>query len=115
MVASSSIAIGIAFRTGVRELQVLAALVAQRLEQATGAPAEPALVKKLTIGLYLNPKRTPDLNDETLPLGRLLRRWVFSGAFGRNTSSRTLRALEAAERLDGAELSTRWAAAHSPQ
>jgi len=32
--------------------------VAYRLEQATGAPSEPALVKKLAIDLYLDPKRT---------------------------------------------------------
>jgi len=112
MVASSSIAIGIVFRTGVRELQVLASLVAQRLEQETGVPAEPALVKKVTIGLYLNPKRIPDLADTRLHLGRLIRRWVLSGAFGRNTSSRAQRALEAAERLDATELSARWAATH---
>src|SRR5215467_3201681 len=47
MVASSSVSIGIAVRAGVRELQVLASLVAYRLEQATGAPADPALVKKV--------------------------------------------------------------------
>src|SRR3954468_13203258 len=37
MIASSSVSIGLTVRTGVRELQVLASLVAYRLEQATGA------------------------------------------------------------------------------
>jgi hypothetical protein len=95
----------------VRELQVLASLVANRLEQAAGAPADPALVKKLAIDLYLNPKRTPDLADDRLRLFRLTRKWVLSGALSRNTSKQALRALDAAERLDTAALSTRWASA----
>jgi hypothetical protein len=66
MVASSAVSIGIGVRTGVRELQVLASLVAQRLEQATGVPSDPALVKKLAIDLYLDPKRTPELPDDRL-------------------------------------------------
>ena len=98
MVASSAVSIGIAVRTGVRELQVLASFVAHRLEQATGAPSEPALVKKLAIDLYLDPKRTLHLADERLRLLRLTRQWVLSGAFGRKTSKRTTRALDAAER-----------------
>lgn len=110
MVASSSISIGTAVRTGVRELQVLASLVAHRLEQATGGPSDPALSKKLAIELYLNPKRTPDLSDDKLRLVRLTRKWVLSGAFGRNTSKRAARALDAAERLDAAALHTSWAA-----
>src|SRR5215472_398955 len=60
MVASSSVSIGIAVRAGVRELQLLASLVAYRLEQATGTPADPALVKKVAIDLYLHPRRAPD-------------------------------------------------------
>ena len=75
MVASSAVSVGIAVHTGVRELQVLASLVAYRLEQATGAPGEPALVKKLAIDLYLDPKRTLDLADERLRLLRLTRKW----------------------------------------
>jgi hypothetical protein len=108
MVASSAVSIGLAVRTGVRELQVLASLVAYRLEQATGAPSEPALVKKLAIDLYLDPKRTPHLAGEKLRLPRLTRKWVLSGAFGRKTSKQATRALEAAERLDAAALSADW-------
>ena len=108
MVASSAVSIGIAVRTGVRELQVLASFVAYRLEQATGAPSEPALVKKLAIDLYLDPKRTLHLGDERLRLLRLTRKWVLSGAFGRKTSKRATKALDAAERLDIAALSARW-------
>ena len=41
MVASSAVTIGVAVRTGVRELQVLASLVAHRLEQASGCARRP--------------------------------------------------------------------------
>ena len=96
-----------------RDLQVLASLVAHRLEQATGAPSDPALVKKLAVDLYLDPKHPLDhMDDEKLRLVRLTRKWVVRGAFGRrNRSKRALRALDAAERLDTAALaalSTRW-------
>ena len=110
MVASSSVSIGVAVRTGVRELQVLTSLVAHQLEQAVAAPSDPALVKKLTIDLYLNPKRPPDPSDDKLHLVRLTRKWVLSGAFGRKTSKRAARALDAAERLDAAALRAGWAA-----
>jgi hypothetical protein len=108
MVASSAVSIGVAVRTGVRELQVLASLVAHRFERA-GAPSDPALVKKLAVDLYLHPKRSPDPADHRLRLVRLTRKWVLSGAFGRKTSKRAARALDAAERLDAAALSERWA------
>ena len=82
--------------------------MAYRLEQATGAPSEPALVKKLAIDLYLDPKRTLHLADERLRLLRLTRKWILSGAVGRKTSKRATSALDAAERLDAAALSARW-------
>jgi hypothetical protein len=108
LLASSTISIGIAVRTGVRELQVLASLLAYRLEEATGAPSDPTLVKKVAIDLYLKPKRTPDLSNDKLRLIRLTRKWVLGGAFGRETAKRTAKALDAAERLDVAELAARW-------
>jgi hypothetical protein len=112
MIASSAISVGVSVRTGVAELRVLASLVAHRLEQA-GVPRDPALVEKLAIDLYLHPNRTPDLTDDTLRLVRLTRKWVLSGAFGRKTSKRASRALDAAERLDAAELAARWAEVRS--
>jgi hypothetical protein len=112
MLASSAVSIGVAVRVGVRELQVLSSLVAHRLEQGADVPADPALVKKLAIDLYLKPKRTPDLGDDRLRLVRLSRKWVLSGAFSRNTSKQAAKALDAAERLDAAALATRWAATH---
>jgi hypothetical protein len=108
MIASSSVSVGIAVRTGVREIQVLSSLVAHRIEQATGAPADPKLVEKVAVDLYLNPKRKPDLTDDRLRLVRLTRKWVLLGAFGRTTSRRAGKALEAADTLDGSDLAARW-------
>lgn len=110
MIASSSAAVGIAVRTGIHEIQVLSSLVAFRIERATGAPADPRLVEKIAVDLYLNPKRTPDLTDDRVRLVRLARKWVLLGALGRSTSKRAGKALEAADKLDAGELATRWKA-----
>src|SRR5689334_1950232 len=88
MIASGSVSVGIAVRTGVREIQVLSSLVAYRIEQATGQRADAKLVEKVAVDLYLNPKRQPDLSDDRLRLVRLSRKWVVLGAFGRTTSKR---------------------------
>jgi hypothetical protein len=108
IVGSTAISVGVAVRTGVREIQVLSSLVAHRLEQATGAPADPALVKKVALDLYLHPKREPRPTDDRLHLVRLTRKWVLGGIFGRKTSKRANRALAAADRLDPAALAERW-------
>ena len=100
LVASSSVSIGVTVRSGVRELQVLAALLAHRIEEETGAQPGEALLQKLTLELYLRPRRTPNVSDFSLPLVRLVRGWIVSGALGRNTRGRTDKALDAAERLD---------------
>jgi hypothetical protein len=107
LVASSAVSIGVTVRNGVRELQAIAALLAHRFEDETGAPPDPALLQKLTLELYLKPPRTPDVSDLGLPLTRLARRWIVSGAFGRNTRGKTEKALDAAERLDVSWLSGR--------
>jgi hypothetical protein len=107
LVASSAVSIGMTLRNGVRELQAIAALLAHRFEHETGAPPDPALLQKLTLEIYLKPRRTPDVSDLGLPLGRLARRWIISGAFGRDTRGKTGKALDAAERLDVASIATR--------
>jgi hypothetical protein len=107
LVASSAVSIGMTLRNGIRELQAIAALLAHRFEQETGAPPNPALLQKLTLELYLKPRRTPDVSNLGLPLGRLARRWIISGAFGRDTRGKTEKALEAAERLDIASIAAR--------
>jgi hypothetical protein len=108
-VSSTALSISLTVRAGVREVQVLGSLLAHRLEQATGRPADPALVKKLTIELYLAPKRTPALSDRRLRPGRLVRRWIFRGALGRETRKDAGRALDQAERLDLRPIAERWA------
>jgi hypothetical protein len=100
LVASSAVSLGVTVRTGVRELQVLAALLAHRFREETGMTPDAALLQKLTLELYLKPRRTPDVSDLSLPLARLARRWIISGALGRNTQGKTNKALEAAERVD---------------
>ena len=115
MLASSSVSVAIAVRSGIREIQVLSSLVAYRIEQATGQPAEPQLVEKVAVDLYINPKRKPDLTDDRLRLVRLTRKWVLLGAFGRTTSKRADKALEAAGKLDGNDLDARWHALRDTQ
>ncbi len=107
LAASSTVSIGVTVRAGVRELQVLAALLAHRFEQDTGEPPEPMLLQKLTLELYLSPRRTPDVSDLRLPIVRLARRWITSGALGRDTRGKTGKALDRAERLDLATLAAR--------
>jgi hypothetical protein len=108
IVGSTAVAVGVAVRMGAREIQVLSSLVAHRLEQTTGAPADPALVKKVAIDLYLHPKRKLVLSDDKLHLVQLTRKWVLGGMLGRNTEKRANRALAAAERLDAAMLAANW-------
>jgi hypothetical protein len=108
IVGSTAVSVGVAVRTGVREIQVLSSLVAHRIEQETGAPADPALVKKVAIDLYLHPKRELLLTDDKLHLVRLTRKWVLGGMFGRKTEKRANRALAAGERLDAATLAADW-------
>lgn len=100
LVATTAFSIGSAVRSGIHEAQVVCSLVAHRLEEQTGRPADPALVKSLALGLYLEPKRVPDGSGHTLPLGRVLRGWLVKGALGRDTRRRAAKALDAAERLD---------------
>jgi hypothetical protein len=107
-VASTTLSIGIAVRSGVKEIQALSSLVVHRLEQATGAPADPALVKKLTVELYLHPRRTPNLRTNRLRMVRLTRKWLILGVLGRKTKRRASRAFEAAESIDAAALATEW-------
>jgi hypothetical protein len=106
--ATTTLSMGVAVRSGVKEIQTLSSLVAHRLELATGAPADPALVKKLTIDLYLHPRRAPNLDNDRVRIVRLTRKWLIGGAFGRKTERRASRALEAAERINVAALAAEW-------
>ena len=109
ILATSALSVGVAVRTGVREIQVISSLLAHRIEEETGAPADPALVKKLAVDLYLHPRRKLDLRDDKLRLVRLSRKWALGGVFGRTTEKRAGKALTAAERLDSKAVAARWA------
>ena len=115
LVASTAVSTTTTLIAGVRELRVIGSLLAYRLEQAIGAPADPALVKKLAVELYLAPRRKPDVTTLNLPFSDLARRWLFRGIFGRDTRKLADRALDAAERLDvDRVLETRRAATAPP-
>jgi len=100
LVASTAVSLTTTVRAGVREVRVLGSLLAFRLEQVNGAPADPALVKKLAVELYLAPKRKPDVARLDLPLAKLARRWLLRGVFGRDTRRAAEKALDAAEQID---------------
>jgi len=100
LVASTTVSLTTTVRAGVREVRVAGALVAHRLEQASGEPADPALVKKLAVELYLTPRREPYIEGLDLPLTRLVRKWLLRGVFGRNTRRAAENALDAVEQLD---------------
>jgi hypothetical protein len=107
-IASTTMSMGIAVRSGIREIQALSSLVAYRLEEATGETADPTLVEKLAVDLYLHPRRSPNLDGDRPRIVRLTRKWLFLGAFGRKTQRRASRAFEAAERIDVARLAAEW-------
>jgi hypothetical protein len=115
ILVTSAVSVGVAVRSGVREIQVISSLLAHRIEAVTGAPADPDLIKKLAIDLYLHPRRKLELRDDKLHLLRLTRKWAFGGAFGRKTEKRAAKALAAAERLDVRDVAARWAEIRRPR
>src|SRR4029453_4982404 len=100
LVASTAVSLATTVRAGVREVRVVGSFLAHRLEQATGAAADPALVKKLAVELYLAPKREPDVATLDLALAQLARKWLVRGVFGRDTPKAAEKALDAGEQLD---------------
>jgi hypothetical protein len=94
-----------AVRQGVREVQVVGSYLAARIQATTGAPPDPELVKRLTVQLYLSPKRKLDPSvDERVPARKLLQRWLFNGLLGRTSNKAAVRAIGAVERLDIASI-----------
>ncbi len=100
LVATTAFSIGSTLKAGIREVQTIGSLLTYRIEEATGRPADPDLVQRLALELYLSPRRTPARTERPLPLRRLLQKWLFKGAFGRDTRRAAEKALVAAERLD---------------
>jgi hypothetical protein len=104
---STALSAGMTARRGLRELQVVTALVNHRIEQGTGELADPALVRAVAVALYLDPLLAPEPSRGRLRLARVGRRWAVRGVLGRDTGG-AARALAAAERLDGAAQAARW-------
>ena len=104
---STALSVGMTARRGLRELQVVAALVDHRIEAGTGEHADPDLVRAVAVALYLDPLLAPAPAPGRLRLGRIGRRWAVRGVLGLDTGG-AARALAAAERLDGAAHAARW-------
>jgi hypothetical protein len=100
LVATTAFSIASTLKSGVREVQTIGALLAHRLETETGRPADPDLVHRLALELYLSPRKRPSSEPRPLPMRRLVQRWIFKGAFGRDTRKAAGKALDAAEKLD---------------
>lgn len=104
-------------RRGVRELQLLASYVINRL-RAAGVDPDHGLVRSLTLSLYLDPARRPALE---IPTGRaaggVARQWVLRSLGGDAESAvraRARRQAEAIDRLDLAAVGAQWAQRHRP-
>ena len=110
VVATTALSAGMTVRRGVREVQVVAALVEHGIERATGEPADPDLVQALAVELYLDPRRAPEPRRGRVRVVALARRWAWRGTLGWDTGAAAERALEAAERLDYTAEVARWAA-----
>ena len=100
LVATTAFSIASTLKAGIREVQTIGALLRHRLETETGRPADPDLVHRLALELYLSPRKQPAAEPRPLPMRRLVQRWIFKGAFGRDTRKAAGKALDAAERLD---------------
>ncbi len=91
--------VGAALNRGVRDVQVIGSYVATRLERTTGEPADPELVKRLTVQLYLAPGAVPRL-DRRVATAKLLRKWLVRGALGRDSKKAATKAVTAVGKLD---------------
>ena len=107
LVASTVASTTLTIRAGVREVQTIASFLAYRIEQQTQAPADPALVKKLTFELYLSPRSTPTYRHAPVAVAAPAA-LALGGALGRDTGRQAAKALDAVERLDVAAAVARW-------
>jgi hypothetical protein len=106
--AATAAALASQLRSGLREVQVIGAYLATRIERATGRPADPDLVKRATVELYLSPNRPPSLANRRPRAGGLAVTWLVRGFFGRDTALKASKALGAVEALDVEGLVTDW-------
>ena len=67
LVATTAFSIGSTLKAGIREVQTIGSLLTYRIEEATGRPADPDLVQRLALELYLSPRRTPAAHRAPAP------------------------------------------------
>jgi hypothetical protein len=107
--------LGSTTRRGVRELQLLASYVITQLRKAQVDP-DRDLVRSLTLSLYLDPARRPDLGPPSgRNAGAVARQWVLRSLGGdaeHAVRARARRQAEALARLDLASIGVQWAQQH---
>ncbi len=114
-VLTGTASVAASVRGGVGEVQVVGSYLATRLDEA-GIKADPEFVRRVTLEVYLNPSRNPDLsNPDDLGASRLLAYWLrHSGAIPIVSRSRTERQrrawIDAVDRLDLPALWAEWQA-----
>ena len=97
-------------RRGIRELQALASFIIWRLRDE-GIEPERSFVRALTVSLYVDPDRRPNLNMPSRRVaGSLTRVWIFR-AIGTDSESHVFKRgqawIAALDRLDLADLARR--------
>jgi hypothetical protein len=104
--------LGTTTRRGVRELQLLASYVINRL-RAAGVEPDRGLVQALTLSLYADPARPPALDTTgSRWTGAITRQWVLRSLSGEGETAvraRARREAEALDRLDLRALAVAWA------
>jgi hypothetical protein len=110
--ATTVAAIAAQLRVGVREVQVIGAFLASRIEAVTGRQADRDLVKRATVELYLSPRKEPSVERRRPRTVGLMFRWLVRGVFGRDSATQAVRAVEAVETLDVDELVREWSMRH---
>jgi hypothetical protein len=92
-------------RRGLRELQLLSSYVINRLRVA-GVEPERGFVRALTLALYVDPARRPDLRASgARSIGSLTRQWILRAIGGDAESAIRTRARAQAAALDRLDLS----------
>jgi hypothetical protein len=98
-------------RRGVRELQLLSSYVISRLRDA-GVEPERGFVRALTVALYVDPARRPNLDaGGSRSAGAVTRQWILRALGGDAETairSRVRRQIDALERLDLPALAAGW-------
>lgn len=93
-----------------RDLRVLVSFLEYRFEVATGRSADPDLLKKVAVALYVDPDRPLQLADRTVRVRRVPRRLLVHALTGRSTEKRAKAAVKAADRLDPLAVTATWQA-----